>query len=273
MLTIDSQLAIDTILMTSKQPVDVLEIRDKNAKQNSIPDEGSQVIKLFKFNSPDQKRITLLIRAPEGLLGGNISFYVVPQETSDTNTCTVIEVPLKPLNQHERISSIPADLVDQLPWSSLRIAGNFSHSEGISWVSNCLPNISQSASDAGPKTVLSFKSCFTQTYLIIEVESRLILVKSDNLSAITIVKDQLTLDANNRKLAIDVQSDLNEQSIPHILGILHPLVVRQLDIARKFNLIDAIKEMITGEEDTSFLSQEYKDILRDEEVIKQCFID
>jgi len=38
-LTIDSQLPIDTLMLTSKQSVDVLEIVDNVAKENTIPDE------------------------------------------------------------------------------------------------------------------------------------------------------------------------------------------------------------------------------------------
>jgi hypothetical protein len=38
-LTIDSQLPIDTLMLTSKQSVDVLEISDNVAKENTIPDE------------------------------------------------------------------------------------------------------------------------------------------------------------------------------------------------------------------------------------------
>lgn len=56
-----------------------------------------------------------------------------------------------------------------------------------------------------------------------------------------------------------------------MLEILDPLITRQFEVAQKYMLIDAIKELVTGEEDTSFLSQEYKDILRDEALIKKRY--
>jgi len=96
-------------------------------------------------------------------------------------------------------------------------------------------------------------------------------VRSDNLSAMTIVKDQLTIDASSKKIAIDIKAELNEDSIPHMLSLLNPMIAKQLEVAKKWALIDAIKELVTGEEDTSFLSQEYKDILRDEATIKQRY--
>ena len=40
----------------------------------------------------------------------------------------------------------------------------------------------------------------------------------------TIIKDQLSLDASQRKLALDIKSELNQESIPHVLHILNPLV-------------------------------------------------
>lgn len=53
-----------------------------------------------------------------------------------------------------------------------------------------------------------------------------------------------------------------------MLSILNPIIVKQLEVAKKWMLIDAIKELTTGEEDISFLSSEYKDILRDETLIR-----
>jgi len=39
-------------------------------------------------------------------------------------------------------------------------------------------------------------------------------------------------------------------------------------VAKKYQLIDGLKELVMGEEDTNFLSPEYKDILREAESIK-----
>ena len=106
---------------------------------------------------------------------------------------------------------------------------------------------------------------------MIEIEEEMIAVQSDNFSALTIVKDQLSQDASQRKLHLDIQSELNQESIPHVLHILNPLVQRQYEIAKKYQLIDGIKELVMGEEDTSFLSPEYREILRDADQIKSQF--
>ena len=93
-------------------------------------------------------------------------------------------------------------------------------------------------------------------------------MQSDNVSVITIVKDQVSSDASQRKLHLNIQSELNQESIPHVLHILNPLVQQQYEIAKKYQLIDGLKELVMGEEDTQFLSPEYKEILRDADSIK-----
>jgi Bardet-Biedl syndrome 7 protein len=138
----------------------------------------------------------------------------------------VIEVPLKPLSQHERISSIAPELLDQLPWSTLKVSGSFSYAEAVNWCSHFVPNISQSQSESALKQTFYFKSCFTQTYLFMEVQQNSIVVRSDNISAITIVKDQLTNDANSKKIAIDIKAELNEESISHMLSLFNPIIIK-----------------------------------------------
>ena len=82
------------------------------------------------------------------------------------------------------------------------------------------------------------------------------------------MKDQLSADASNRKISLDIQSELNQDSIQHVLNKLNPMITAQYEIAKKHQLIDGLKELVMGEEDTSFLSPEYKEILRDADAIK-----
>ena len=70
------------------------------------------------------------------------------------------------------------------------MTGKFSLSDGHNWVSNCLPDVPPNVShDEENKThVLYFKSTFVGTYLILELTSGVINIKSDNISVITIIK-------------------------------------------------------------------------------------
>ena len=51
------------------------------------------------------------------------------------------------------------------------------------------------------------------------------------------------------------------------------MITAQYEIAKKYQLIDGLKELVMGEEDTDFLSPEYKEILREAENIKQKYLE
>lgn len=97
-------------------------------------------------------------------------------------------------------------------------------------------------------------------------------IRSDNFSTLAILKDSITAEASNRKVTISLgEPELDYSSIGRVLDVLHPLVQEQYDVASRYQLIDALKEVVAGEEDTSFLSEEYREILRDAEAIKRRF--
>ena len=49
------------------------------------------------------------------------------------------------------------------------------------------------------------------------------------------------------------------------------MITAQYEIAKKYQLIDGLKELVMGEEDTEFLSPEYKEILREADNIKSKY--
>jgi len=105
----------------------------------------------------------------------------------------MLDIPLKPLNLHERINVLNASEIEELPLSKIVIRGRFSQQDGLQWISNCLPNVPTVIGDGGTnKLTYTFRSSFTRTYLIVEIEDEAITVQSDNFSVITIVKDQLS---------------------------------------------------------------------------------
>ena len=57
----------------------------------------------------------------------------------------------------------------------------------------------------------------------------------------------------------------------HLLNKLNPMITAQYEIAKKYQLIDGLKELVMGEENTEFLSSEYKEILREAESIKSKY--
>ena len=129
-------------------------------------------------------------------------------------TCATLEVPLKPLNLHERINSLTQQELEQLPMSEIKLSGSFSQSDALQWVSNCIPNVPTVLGESQDQSVsFTFKSSFTKTFLVVEIRDGQIMAKSDNFSVITIVKDQLSSDASHRKIKLEIQSNLNQESI------------------------------------------------------------
>jgi len=114
---------------------------------------------------------------------------VVPRLESKNLTCQYLDVPLKPLNLHERVDQIAPEELAALPLSSIQIQGRFSLADAHTWVSNCL----QDVPPAGDYQTLFFKSAFVGTCLVLQLRAALIKVQSDNLSVLTIIKVRIRL--------------------------------------------------------------------------------
>jgi hypothetical protein len=52
-----------------------------------------------------------------------------------------LDVPLKPLNLHERIDDIEEAIQSKLLLSKIKITGVFSLSDAHNWIQNCLPDV------------------------------------------------------------------------------------------------------------------------------------
>ena len=65
--------------------------------------------------------------------------------------------------------------------------------------------------------------------------------RSDNISTISILKDVLTKEATKRKINLNISYELQDESVPDTLKRLHPKLEYQLLLAKKVQLIDALK--------------------------------
>ena len=90
----------------------------------------------LKVDSADLKKISMKIRTAEGVQG-NLMVFIIPKPESDSDqmqskdVCAMTEVPLKPLNLHERIQNIPEELRAALPFSKILIKGGFTQEVGL----------------------------------------------------------------------------------------------------------------------------------------------
>lgn len=111
--------------------------------------------------------------------------------------------------------------------------------------------------------------------------------RSDNISTISVLKEVLSKEATQKKIAIKTThgtymymhartcnahafdmhvtwyspAELNDATIAHVLGVIFPKLEGQLMLAKNVQLIEALQEIKVHEEDTSFLSPQCQFIL------------
>lgn len=144
--------------------------------------------------------------------------------------------------------------------------------DGLNWIGNCLPDVPTHVQDESKPQVLNFKSCFVGTLIIVELSNGMLQVTSDNLSVITIIKDQISQISNAKKITLEVDADILDASWQRNLALLHPMIQEQYSIAQKNQLIDGLKELSLQEEDVNFMSDDYKEILRNADKIRAQFL-
>ena len=67
---------------------------------------------------------------------------------------------------------------------------------------------------------------------------------------------------------LNISCDLNEDSIPNVLYRIHPKLEYQLLLAKRVQLIDGLKELETYEGNVDFLTEEYKEILENADILQ-----
>ena len=99
----------------------------------------------------------------------------------------------------------------------------------------------------------------------------------------------MSKEATLRKITLNIRYEFSEESINHTLTLLHPKLEQQLMLAKKMQLLEALKvckqfrlanillihpkkEIETNEDgNVGFLAPEYQDILQNSEEIKKDF--
>ena len=120
--------------------------------------------------------------------------------------------------------------------------------------------------------VLCYKSTFLGTLLHLRISDGLIEVKTDNLSVLAIIKDSVSASAGQRKLKLNIEmTQVEIESVNIIIDSIYPKVQNQYTVAQRYQLIDGLKELAAGEDDLSYLSAEYKDILDQADSIRKSF--
>ncbi|XP_054419498.1 Bardet-Biedl syndrome 7 protein isoform X1 [Pteronotus mesoamericanus] len=255
-LILEVQTAIDNVLIQSDVPIDLLDV-DKNSAVvsfSSCDSESGDNFLLATYRcQANTTRLELKIRSIEGQYG-TLQAYVTPR--IQPKTCQVRQYLIKPLSLHQRTHCIDPDR----PMNTLTLTGQFSFAEVHSWVAFCLPEVPEKP-PAGECVTFYFQNTFLDTQLESTYRKGEGVFKSDNISTISILKDVLSKEATKKKINLNISYDINEVSVKHTLELIHPKLEYQLLLAKKVQLIDALKELQVHEGNTNFLIPEYRRIL------------
>ncbi|KAL4229928.1 Bardet-Biedl syndrome 7 protein [Mactra antiquata] len=261
-LSLELQMPIDNVLLQSDVPIDLLDV-EKNSAVVSYsachPEEGNFLLATYRCQA-NTTRLELKIRSIEGQYG-TIQAYITPRV--QPKTCKVQQYQIKPLSLHQRTHVFD----DNRPHNTLKLTGQFSQAEMHSWVCFCLPELPEKT-PPGDSVQFHFMSTFLDTQLECNYSKGIATFRSDNISTISILKDVLTKEATKKKVRLDITYDINDDSIPYTLNLIHPKLEYQLLLAKKVQLIDALKELQVNENSVDFLSPEYRQILVDAEQLK-----
>jgi len=264
-LTIEIQTPIDVVCLQADSPVDLLDADSNVAIVCRSPDDadnGSKLLATFRCQD-SVSRLEMKLRTIEGQFG-TLQVYVIPRVTP--KTCQVQSYSIKPLSLHQRVSQLEEE---KRPFNELRLTGTFSVAEIHSWVTLVLPDIP--ARFTGEDIVMFYRNTFLGTVLICQYRKGEGIFRSDNVSTISILKEVLTKEATSRKISLKINFTINEDSIGHVLRLLHPRLDYQRSLASKMKLIEPLKELKMQEEDIGFLAPEFQDILTNTEIIEADF--
>eukprot|EP00741_Cyanophora_paradoxa_P006490 tig00001003_g6283.t1 len=267
-LTIEIQTPIDVVALQSEAAIDLLDMDTSVAIVSRTPPEpesGSRLLATFRCQEA-VSRLEIKLRSTEGH-HGPLQVYVMPRVTP--KSCTLLSYSIKPLSLHQRVAELPEDALTR-PMSELRLTGSFSLADAHAWVVGVLPEV-PARYPAGDELSFWFRNVFLGTLLTCTYKKGEASFRSDSLSTLAILKEFVSREATAKKISVRPSFDIKEESVPHVLRLLHPRVEYQRGLALKVRLIEALKELSMHEEDTSYMTDEYKGILANAETIQRDF--
>ncbi|XP_071442131.1 BBSome complex member BBS7-like isoform X2 [Hetaerina americana] len=264
-LTIETQVPLDSVLLQSNIPLDLQDIEKNSAVVSySKCDSGSDNHLLASYRCQvNARKLVVEVYTKEGG-AGTLQAYVTPQ--LQPKCCRVLQFPIRPLSLHTRSQSI--DYLRSL--NTLLLMGAFSMSEMHSWVHFCLPEIPEKPPTES-EACYFFKSTFIDTQLQCKYSKGKAEFKSDNITTISILRDVISKEATKKNITLDILCDLNEKSVGEMLQHINPLLMVCLSLRQKLEIIDALHEILdqNPESDRPLLEMEYNDLLREEEMIRR----
>ncbi|RZB77484.1 Bardet-Biedl syndrome 7 protein -like, partial [Asbolus verrucosus] len=255
-LTMEVPTAIDNILLQSNVAIDLLDVEKNSAVVShsaSDPSVGNFLLATYRCQI-NTNRLEIKIRTIEGQ-HGLLQAYVTPMVQPKCSRLKQYEI--KPLSLHYRIYKFD----ENRTFNTLTLKGTFSLAEIHTWVSQCLPEVPEKPQIA-ETTVLHFESTLLGTILQCSYQKGEASFKSDNVSTISILKEFLTKEATKKKIKIDINSSINDESVNHVIKLVESKLIKQKSLNNSIILLNALNELeVTDEETFNYLCPKYKDLL------------
>ncbi|CAH1160086.1 unnamed protein product [Phaedon cochleariae] len=262
-LSIEVPTAIDNILLQCDTEVDLVDV-DKNSAVISYSDTTKQDSHLLatyrcQINTNSLKMKIGTIEGKKGTLQAYVTPLVQPK-------CSrVMRYDIKALSLHYRLHQFD----NNRPFNVLTIKGPFSLAEIHSWIGQCLPEVPEKPTVA-EKTELWFGSTLLNTILECTYQKGEAVFKSDNVSTISILKDNLTSEATKKKIKVDIKTQINDESVNFVLRSIEEKLLKHQKLAKDLILLNALNELeVTEEETTKYLSGKYRNLLSSAKEIRK----
>ena len=262
-LSLEAPSAMFAVSIHSNVPLDLLDVKDNAAIcSRSMPDPQNGTFALATYRVQEAtNRLDIKMRAIEGQ-AGQVRAYVVPRQSPKTCQERVFEI--KPLCLHRRATRI--DVADR-PTCELRIQGQFNLDDMHTWIGACLNEVPARAPPGQSELTYDFENVLLSTVLQVTIREGEGVFRSDSITPLALLKEYIAREATNLKMRININYDLSDATVPHFCKIVHPKLLYQLNLTGQAALIEGLKEIKMQEDDLSFLSEEYRAILDEEERI------
>ncbi|KAL1110414.1 hypothetical protein AAG570_007945, partial [Ranatra chinensis] len=254
-LTIEAETAIDNVLLQSDVDIKLFDV-EKNSAVVSYsvcqPNSGNKLLATYRCQVNTTK-INILLQSGQG--SGTLNVYITPH--AQPKVTHIRSYPIKQLGLYTRIHN--TDL--NRSCNSLTLKGGFSMAEMHSWVSQCLPEIPAKA-PINEKVEYYFVSSFIGTILHCSYMKGEAQFKSDDITAISTLKDFLTKEGTKRKINLDISLVINDESIKDVMRFIFPKLEKELKLKEERELYGALKDIELNEADAiSNLSRTSRKIL------------
>ncbi|KAL0218586.1 hypothetical protein P9112_004239 [Eukaryota sp. TZLM1-RC] len=294
-LTFTSEFPVDKVLLSSLVPMSLFNYSQIGKGQVAVDrqfDSSTECnfsILSGGFGESNQKNLVtvvitpkvqnsrhfeLLFRSIEGL-GGDVEVVGIintgnakskESEEQGSRVAQKIKISLKPLTLHQSVDS--KSVMNSRFHSQITFTGQFSSSTAGRWISQLFMTDQVDTKSS----VISTVSTFSGSPLKLEVYDNKITAFSDNISALSIIKEVLSIQATRAKVLIKPDVSVSIQSIEEFFKQFSTKHSSILEIAQKYSILKGLEEISLNENEIkNFFPSEFADILASAEEIERIY--